>query len=154
MIPTITVEDADHKHVDHVTNGVKPLHEEGSEQLPGAIPTQAADPIPHWYRVGWREMSGKDCMPLEGEAKDQSVLDLFISEQFYGDWYHNAGVIVFVCACHRRPVLNLTVSVVGCLSDAFSNQVQFWVGLVVHSTCLLQHLLHYINAAAQTLLTR
>ena len=108
IIPTITVEDADHKHA---TNDAEPLQEEPPEHPPGAIPTRAADAIPHWYRVGWREMSGIDRMQLEGEAKDHAVLDLFISEQFYGDWYHNAGVIVFVCACHRRLTLNLTTVV-------------------------------------------
>lgn len=41
----------------------------------------------------------------------------------------------------------------GCLSDAFSNSVQFRVGVVVHRACLLQHLLHYINAPSKTLLT-
>jgi hypothetical protein len=109
IIPTITVEDADHKHA---ANDAEPPHEEPSEHPPGAFPTRAADAIPHWYRVGWREISGMDRMQLEGEAKDHAVLDLFISEQFYGDWYHNAGVIVFVCAYHRRVTLNLTTFVV------------------------------------------
>jgi len=84
-----------------VANGVQPPHEESSEEQdcpPGAIPARPADVIPQWYRVGWREMGGIDRAKPEGEAKDVAILDLFISEQFYGDWYHNAAVIVFVRA--------------------------------------------------------
>jgi len=47
--------------------------------------------------VGWRQSSGIDDAPLsEGEVKDRHVLSLFLSEQFYGEWYHNAGIIIFV----------------------------------------------------------
>jgi len=43
-------------------------------------------------------MSGIDIPPLpEGEERDRGVLDMFLSEQFYGAWYHNGAVIVFVC---------------------------------------------------------
>ena len=90
----------------HVANGVEPPHQESSEEQdhpPGAIPARPVDAIPQWYRVGWREMSGIDRVKPEGEAKDVAILDLFISEQFYGDWYHNAAVIVFVRARRFGP---------------------------------------------------
>lgn len=73
------------------------VHADESAAVPGALPNQAPYVIPDWYKVGWRQSSGIDDAPLpEGEQKDLSVLDLFISEQFYGEWYHNAAVIVFV----------------------------------------------------------
>lgn len=66
---------------------------------PGGMPTAPAANIPDWYKVGWRAVSGIDLPPLaEGEEKDRSILHLFLSEQFYGDWYHNAAIIVFVRA--------------------------------------------------------
>jgi hypothetical protein len=69
-----------------------------SQAIPGALPEGVAPAIPDWYRVGWRQASGIDDAPLaEGEEKDKGVLDLFLSEQFYGSWYHNAAIIIFVC---------------------------------------------------------
>ncbi|KAF9065440.1 hypothetical protein BDP27DRAFT_1228932, partial [Rhodocollybia butyracea] len=60
------------------------------------MPSGPSPAIPEWYSVGWRAVSGVDVPPLpKGEEKDHSVLSLFISEQFYGDWYHNAAIIVF-----------------------------------------------------------
>ncbi len=105
-IPTITVEDTE-KPVDKSVHKV-PIAEKEREQnhletqeesssIPGALPAAPAPVIPEWYVVGWRQSSGIDKPPLaEGEERDKGVLDLFLSEQFYGDWYHNAGIIVFV----------------------------------------------------------
>lgn len=102
VVPTITVEDHD---------GPKPLvkakdapespqdvqDDAAANEIPGAMPTDPAPAIPDWYRVGWRQVSGIDSPPpTEGEEKDRNILELFLSEQFYGDWYHNAAVIVFV----------------------------------------------------------
>jgi hypothetical protein len=65
---------------------------------PGAFPTKPAPTIPEWYTVGWRQACGIDKPPLsEGEEKDKSVLQMFVGEQFYGEWYHNASIIIFVC---------------------------------------------------------
>ncbi|EIN03452.1 hypothetical protein PUNSTDRAFT_26447, partial [Punctularia strigosozonata HHB-11173 SS5] len=52
--------------------------------------------IPDWYKVGWRAVSGIDDGPLDDdEARDKTVLEMFVAEQFYGDWYHNAALIFF-----------------------------------------------------------
>ena len=65
---------------------------------PGAFSKKASPKIPEWYTVGWRQACSIDKPPLpEGEEKDKSILDVFIGEQFYGEWYHNAGIIIFVC---------------------------------------------------------
>ena len=67
------------------------------DQVPGAMPAGPAPEIPVWYKVGWRDVSGVDIPPAaEGDAKDKEILNLFINEQFYGEWYHNAALIVVV----------------------------------------------------------
>ncbi|EEB88518.1 hypothetical protein MPER_13602, partial [Moniliophthora perniciosa FA553] len=57
--------------------------------------------IPDWYVVGWRQHAGLD-KPASAEATtsadketDRRVLELFLTEQFYGEWWHNAGIIIF-----------------------------------------------------------
>jgi len=105
-VPTIVVEhvaDGETKIVANDTpQDAAQVHADESAAVPGALPNQAPYVIPDWYKVGWRQSSGIDDAPLpEGEQKDLSVLDLFLSEQFYGEWYHNAAVIVFaVLASH------------------------------------------------------
>lgn len=70
--------------------------DDDTPQPPGAL-GPAATAIPDWYRVGWRQASRIDAAPLaEGEEQDKGVLDMFLAEQFYGEWYHNAALIVFV----------------------------------------------------------
>lgn len=65
---------------------------------PGAFPAKPAPTIPEWYTVGWRQAVGIDKPPLsEGEEKDNSILHMFVGEQYYGAWYHNAAIIIFVC---------------------------------------------------------
>ncbi|KAJ7770832.1 C2 domain-containing protein [Mycena maculata] len=96
VVPTITVEDMDGE------KSPEPSHEhEDTPQPPGAL-GPAASAIPDWYRVGWRQASRIDAAPhAEGEEQDQGVLHMFLGEQFYGAWYHNAALIVFaVFASH------------------------------------------------------
>lgn len=76
----------------------------GQEGVPGAIPAKPVYEIPDWYKVGWRQASGIDQPVIEGEEKDKSVLAMFLNEQFYGEWYHNAGIIIFV-----RVLLGFTI---------------------------------------------
>lgn len=74
--------------------------------MPGALPDGIAPEIPDWYRIGWRQMSGIDDPPLaEGQEKDKGVLELFLSEQFYGSWYHDAALIVFVSRDDQPNIL-------------------------------------------------
>ena len=37
-----------------------------------------------------------DKPPAEGAERDKNVLEMFLSEQYYGAWYHNAAVMIFV----------------------------------------------------------
>ncbi|KAF9535478.1 C2 domain-containing protein [Crepidotus variabilis] len=109
-VPTIVIQDLGNgeKGVkpsdEHVKETTPPPVEDdgaGQEGVPGALPGKEAYVIPDWYKVGWRQVSGIDEAPVEGEAKDKTVLEMFLSEQFYGEWYYNAGIIVFaVFASH------------------------------------------------------
>lgn len=92
VVPTITVSDADTapKALD------KPAPVAAPPILPGDLPAAAVPVIPDWYKVGWRQVGGiDDPIPL-GDVKEKGILDAFLSEQFYGDWYHSAALIVFV----------------------------------------------------------
>ncbi|KAF7306591.1 hypothetical protein MIND_00450400 [Mycena indigotica] len=93
-IPTIKVEDMESTEFQQV--------QDNTPQPPGAIASPVAAAIPDWYTVGWRQAAGIDENTLtEGEERDKGVLDMFLGEQFYGAWYHNAGIIVFaVFASH------------------------------------------------------
>ena len=92
VIPTITVNDAE-AHPSDVATIVQPA------RTPGSIDARPYV-IPDWYKVGWRAAGGLDSPQLRGEAKDAAVLSTFLKEQYYGDWYHNAGLVFFV-----RPAL-------------------------------------------------
>lgn len=97
--PTITVTDADSEPR---PNGVPPPESLPPSQVPGALPVAAAAPVPEWFKIGWRAVGGIDDAPLtEGVAKDKAILEMFINEQYYGAWYHNAAIIFFaVFASH------------------------------------------------------
>ncbi|KAF8168240.1 C2 domain-containing protein [Crassisporium funariophilum] len=105
-VPTIVVHDVGEGEKPKVTaTDTEQIAEDVQDEasrVPGALPTAAAPAIPDWYKVGWRQMSGIDNPPLpEGEERDKGVLDMFLGEQFYGSWYHNAAIIVFaVLASH------------------------------------------------------
>ena len=104
MVPTITVEDADSSTKQLKVDGnVASLSQDEVPSPPGGLPSAAAAGIPDWYIVGWRQASGIDKQPpTEGEERDKAVLDLFLSQQFYGDWYHNGAIIVVVRTLPRR----------------------------------------------------
>jgi Ca2+-dependent lipid-binding protein len=100
VIPTITVSDADEvsKEAHAQEAQAAPTVIDSTPTSPGELPDGAAPAIPNWYKVGWREVGGIDVDPLTaGEQKDRTVLDMFLDEQFYGHWYHNTAIIVFVC---------------------------------------------------------
>ncbi|KAI5991533.1 C2 domain-containing protein [Pisolithus albus] len=99
VLPTITVEDAD-QPTSEKPEKATPVPD--SPSGPGAYPSGPAPEVPEWYKVGWRSIANVDVPVAEDEqTKDKAVLERFIPEQFYGDWYHNAGIIIFaVFASH------------------------------------------------------
>lgn len=99
-IPTITVEDTDQP-----TNGddMKPAQAPPEPSAPGTYPSGPAPEIPDWYKVGWRAVAGVDVpQPQDEQSRDKAVLERFLSDQFYGAWYHDAGIIIFVCPIETR----------------------------------------------------
>ncbi|KAI0666337.1 tricalbin [Trametes maxima] len=109
VLPTITIEDVDQYPPTDTQSAQKSpatptspawpssptLPTDPSSTVPGAMPDGPAPAIPEWYKVGWRDVSGIDQPPLApGEERDKEVLSLFLKEQFYGEWYHNAALIV------------------------------------------------------------
>jgi hypothetical protein len=83
-IPTITVEDVDKE-------GPK-----NAPPVPGQLPASKAPVIPDWYKVGWRAFTDLDKPPEDVDQRQLRLMNAWISEQYYGQWYYNAGVIIFV----------------------------------------------------------
>ncbi|KAG9104760.1 hypothetical protein FRC06_011242 [Ceratobasidium sp. 370] len=102
--PTITIEDVDKvaKEVPAETNT------QNGQPMPGTMPAGPAPAIPDWYKVGWRAHAGIDGPPPTEEERDKGIIDLYLSEMYYGDWYHNAAIIFFaVAASHYMTLFRL-----------------------------------------------
>ncbi|KAG9128333.1 hypothetical protein FRC07_000841 [Ceratobasidium sp. 392] len=104
VAPTITIED-----VDKATKEVlEETNTQNGQPMPGAMPTGPAPAIPDWYKVGWRAHAGIDDPTPSEEERDKGIIDMYLSEMYYGDWYHNAAVIFFaVAASHYMTLFRL-----------------------------------------------
>lgn len=114
VTPTITISDVDKALADEHSRGEgkgisSETRADDGSLIPGAIPDILAATIPDWYRVGWRAVGGIDhASPTDQEMIDKEALAAFIKEQYYGEWYHNAGVIFFsVVASHFLTLFNM-----------------------------------------------
>ena len=62
-----------------------------------------------WDRVGWEPRFGfppGDFDSSESLQDQQTWLETRLGDRFYGDWWHNAGVIIFAClSCWTTAVL-------------------------------------------------
>ncbi|KAI0080049.1 tricalbin [Panus rudis PR-1116 ss-1] len=99
VVPTITIHDVDkvaseEARADEEEDDLSPPPSPMDPQPPGAMPAAQVAEIPDWYKVGWRAVSGIDQSAPKGAAKHKAILEEFINEQFYGDWYHNCAIIV------------------------------------------------------------
>ncbi|CAE7114985.1 unnamed protein product [Rhizoctonia solani] len=101
--PTITIED-----VDKATKEVlEDSNTQNGQPMPGMIPEGPAPAIPDWYKVGWRAHAGIDDPVPSQEERDKGLLEQWLTEMYYGDWYHHAGVIFFAVAMsHYMTQLN------------------------------------------------
>ncbi|CAE6512911.1 unnamed protein product [Rhizoctonia solani] len=99
--PTITVEDFD-KATKEV---LEDSNTQNGQPMPGMIPEGPAPPIPDWYKVGWRAHAGIDDPAPSHEEKDRGILEQWLTEMYYGDWYHNAAVIFFAVAMSHYMTL-------------------------------------------------
>ncbi|GAA5987383.1 hypothetical protein JCM10908_001933 [Rhodotorula pacifica] len=81
------------------------LNDDGTENPPGALPNKEADKlkpreIPSWFAIGWTSRD-RTLFLSPTEAEEHSILADFVRDTYYGQWYHNAGIIVFaVIASH------------------------------------------------------
>jgi hypothetical protein len=99
VVPTVTVEDVDASP----TTSNKPTSAApavsstviDTKATPGDLPAGKAPVIPEWYKSGWQPAADDDSLNEE-TLRDKSVLMQFIDEQYYGEWYHNAAIIVVV----------------------------------------------------------
>ena len=99
VLPTITIEDVDKGQPDDIP-----------QPLPGLHPASEPAAIPDWYKVGWRAFTDID-KPLEDEDKQQlRLMNSWISQQYYGEWYHNAAVIISVCLSCVLSLGGLTIT--------------------------------------------
>lgn len=140
--PTITVSDADNDPSITSPNSAQALN----GQPPGALPAGPAPVIPDWYKVGWRAVGGVDEPALtEGELKDKAVLDQFLSEQFYGAWYHNAAIIFFVSlSCTIAFVkLSFKYHLAGGHCDTFPHPLSFRMGMAFPRARRMCNILHH-----------
>ncbi|GAA5874962.1 hypothetical protein JCM1840_007163 [Sporobolomyces johnsonii] len=86
------------------------ISEDGVENPPGAMPEKEAEKgkvreIPSWFAIGWTGQDRTLFLAPE-DAKKRSILEDFVSDAYYGQWYHNAGIITFsVVASHFITLL-------------------------------------------------
>ncbi|KAK4049600.1 Tricalbin-2 [Microbotryomycetes sp. JL201] len=78
------------------------VDQNGTPAPPGAMPATATKlrEIPAWFAIGWTGQD-KSLFLAPEEARAHSILSEFISEAYFGQWWHNAGIIIFaVLATH------------------------------------------------------
>ncbi|GAA5849255.1 hypothetical protein JCM8547_006494 [Rhodosporidiobolus lusitaniae] len=86
------------------------LGQDGEERPPGALPGKEAEKgkvreIPGWFAIGWTGQDRTLFLSPE-ELKERSLLADFVSDAYYGQWYHNAGIILFaILASHFLTLL-------------------------------------------------
>jgi hypothetical protein len=84
-VPTITIEDTDKEQA------------KDAPQLPGDLLASKASQIPDWYKVGWPAFTTPEIVSEDADQKQLRLMNAWLSDQYYGQWYHNAAIITFVC---------------------------------------------------------
>ncbi|PWW79118.1 tricalbin [Tuber magnatum] len=68
---------------------------------PGMVNGQSKAGDGEWSRTGWEPQFGNlnDTLGLDDSVAEdhQTLLESRLDDKFFGDWYHNAGVIGFAC---------------------------------------------------------
>ncbi|KAI9462339.1 tricalbin [Lactarius psammicola] len=97
LLPTITIQDVDKEQPKDIP-----------QQLPGSLPTSEAAGIPDWYKVGWRAFTDIDKSLEDEDQKQLRLMNSWISQQYYGEWYYNAALVISaVLASHFMTLFNL-----------------------------------------------
>ncbi|KAI9615270.1 hypothetical protein KEM48_005698 [Puccinia striiformis f. sp. tritici PST-130] len=84
------------------TNSTENSNQSPVDTIPGQLTEGILSPkIPDWYKIGWAaqiesvvDLSKSD----QDELKHLDILETFLSEVYYGTWFHNAAVIFFAVA--------------------------------------------------------
>ncbi|RPB03096.1 tricalbin [Choiromyces venosus 120613-1] len=70
-------------------------------KIPGMVNGQPKAGDGEWSRTGWEPRFGNlnDALGLDDAVAEdhQTLLESKLDDKFFGDWYHNAGVIGFAC---------------------------------------------------------
>lgn len=81
--------------------------------------------------IGWKEVAGVDGKgPDAKTAAELSVLSSFLKEQYYGNWYHNAGIV------SSNAGRELMVDRLLCHCDPFHHRHSSRLGMGVHHSRL------------------
>ncbi|KAG8919579.1 hypothetical protein FRC01_001220, partial [Tulasnella sp. 417] len=99
---------------------------------PGSMPTKPVGEVPDWFanaKVGWRQVTGIDDPTPTAIQAERSVIHAWLNDMYYGDWYHNAGIIVVaVLATHLATLLRLGLGwifiILAFCATYYSNSVQ------------------------------
>ncbi|KAG9044471.1 hypothetical protein FS837_008089 [Tulasnella sp. UAMH 9824] len=99
---------------------------------PGSMPSKPAGELPDWYanaKVGWRQVTGIDDPTPTAIQAEKNVIHAWLNDMYYGDWYHNAGVIVVaVLATHLATLLRLGMGwifiILAFCASYYSNSIQ------------------------------
>ncbi|KAG9895403.1 tricalbin, partial [Aureobasidium melanogenum] len=106
-----------HKHQTAVLasdqdDSLKPAYDIPTAPLSAALPSpakstaesangQSPEKEEDWAKVGWAPRFGQlpDSASVQGEnlLDHQTMLEGKLDDKFFGDWYHNTGVIIFAC---------------------------------------------------------
>ncbi|KAG8900316.1 hypothetical protein FRB99_006121 [Tulasnella sp. 403] len=114
--PTITISDVDkvtqetvHPDSTAASPPQPPQATSPTEDIvPGTIPDAPVADLPHWYKIGWRAAAGVDDAPPTAQDIEKSTLNQWVSDMYYGQWYHNAAIIIFaVLASHILTLLRM-----------------------------------------------
>ncbi|KAF7723819.1 hypothetical protein EC973_001603 [Apophysomyces ossiformis] len=92
----------------------------GTNDMVGAFPSTST--IPDWYRTGWVALSGQD----NNARKRADWLDDIIPEGYYGEWWHNAIVLIvtaFTAWFLGKTGAGIGTLILGCLFLATYYQV-------------------------------
>ncbi|THW55082.1 tricalbin [Aureobasidium pullulans] len=89
---------------------LKPAYDIPTAPLSAPLPSPAkssaesvngtAEKEEDWAKVGWAPRFGQlpDSASIDGSMLDhQTMLEGKLDDKFFGDWYHNTGIIIFAC---------------------------------------------------------
>lgn len=98
-----------------------------TDGTPGAMPKRKTRDIPDWFKIGWNA-SDKVFYATPEETLQRNLLSDFVSDAYYGKFYHNAGIIVFAILSSHLVTLfgggwGWLVLIATCCGTAYSTSI-------------------------------